>query len=97
VFDEDFPIFFNDVDLCRRLVDAGWEVWFTPEAQVIHHVGGSTRQVRRAMIAESHGSLLRYYEKHYRGKVGPVAYHGARALVRVGGALRGLAARLRGY
>ncbi|MBM3500566.1 MAG: glycosyltransferase family 2 protein, partial [Armatimonadetes bacterium] len=53
LFDEDFPIFFNDVDLCRRLLDAGWEVWFTPRAEVIHHVGASTRQVRRAMIAES--------------------------------------------
>ena len=97
LFDEAFPIFFNDVDLCRRMLDAGWEAWFTPQAEVIHHVGGSTRQVRRAMIAESHRSLLRYYEKHYRGRVSPAAYHGARALIRLGGALRGLAAGLRGY
>ena len=97
VFDDDFPIFFNDVDLCRRLVDAGHEVWFTPRAEVIHHVGASTRQVRRAMIAESHRSLLRYYEKHYRGRINPLAYHGARALIRLGGAARDLSARLRGY
>jgi GT2 family glycosyltransferase len=94
-FDEAFPIFFNDVDLCRRLWDAGWEVWFAPRAQVIHHVGASTRQVRREMIAESHRSLLHYYEKHYQGRVNPVAYGAARALIRLGGGVRSLSARLR--
>ncbi|MBM3474304.1 MAG: glycosyltransferase family 2 protein [Armatimonadetes bacterium] len=88
LFDEGFPMFFNDVDLCRRLWDARWEVWFTPGAQVIHHVGASTRQVRREMVAESNRSLLRYYEKHYRGRVNPVVYAAARALIRVGGRLR---------
>jgi GT2 family glycosyltransferase len=89
VFDGAFPIFFNDVDLCRRLWDAGWEVWFTPAASIIHHVGGSTRQVRPEMIAESHRSLLRYYEKHYRGRINPVAYCAVRALVRLGSLVRG--------
>jgi len=73
-FDESFPIFFNDVDLCRRLWDAGWEVWFTTEAEMIHEGGASTRQVRRRMIRESHRSMVNYYRKHYRGKVCPLAY-----------------------
>jgi len=94
-FDEGYPIFFNDVDLCRRLWDAGWEVWFTPDASMIHHGGAATGQVRPQMIAESHHSLLRYYEKHYRGRVNPVAYHAARALVRLSGPVRVLTARLR--
>jgi GT2 family glycosyltransferase len=88
--DESFPMFFNDVDLCRRLWDAGWQVWFVPEARMIHHVGGSTRQVRRQMIAESHRSLLRYYEKHYRGRLNPAAYHATRALIRLAGTARQL-------
>ena len=92
LFDEGFPIFFNDVDLCRRLWDEGWEVWFTPAASMIHHVGAGTSQVRPQMIAESHRSLLRYYQKHYRGRVNPMAYHGARALVRVSGPVRAWAA-----
>lgn len=94
LFDETFPIFFNDVDLCQRIWDAGWEIWFTPRAQVIHHGGASTKQVRRQMILESHRSLLRYYEKHYRGRVSPLAYHGARGLIRIGGLLRSLVASL---
>ena len=74
LMDESFPIFFNDVDLCRRLWDAGWEVWFTPETSMVHEGGASTRQVRRQMIRESHLSLLRYYRKLYRGRLCPVVY-----------------------
>ncbi|MGQ9732193.1 MAG: glycosyltransferase family 2 protein [Candidatus Zipacnadales bacterium] len=92
-FDVEFPLFFNDVDLCRRLWDAGWEVWFTPRARVVHHVGGSTRQIRPAMVRESHRSLLRYYEKHYRGRLHPGLYYVTYALIRAGGTLRGFAAQ----
>jgi GT2 family glycosyltransferase len=95
LFDEEFPVYFNDVDLCRRLWDAGWEVWFTPQASMIHYQGASTSQVRPEMIAESHRGMLRYYEKHYRGRINPLGYYGARALIRVGGPLRQMAARMR--
>ena len=84
LFDEQFPMFCNDVDLCRRLWEAGWQVWFAPEAKMTHHHGAGTRQVRRAMIAASHDSLLRYYEKHYRGRVSLPAYWGVRMLLQVG-------------
>jgi GT2 family glycosyltransferase len=96
LFDESFSIFCNDVDLCRRLWDEGWEVWFTPEAEMVHEGGASTRQVRREMIVESHRSMMRYYEKHYRGKVcGPV-YGLALAALRAGMYMRLLVHALRG-
>jgi N-acetylglucosaminyl-diphospho-decaprenol L-rhamnosyltransferase len=63
--DERFPIFFNDVDLLWRLNRIGWQIWYTPQAHVRHLGGGSTKQVRRAMIWESHISLERYYWKWY--------------------------------
>jgi hypothetical protein len=84
LFDEQFPMFFNDVDLCKRLWDAGWEVWFTPEAELTHLGGASTRQVRREMIVESHRSFVRYYQKHYRGRINTVAYWVAVGLLKVG-------------
>ncbi|MFO7947040.1 MAG: glycosyltransferase family 2 protein [Armatimonadota bacterium] len=84
LFDERFPIFFNDVDFCRRMWDAGWEIWFTPEAQMRHEGGASTRQVRRKMIIESHKSLLRYYHKHYQGEICPLCYAAAVSLIHVG-------------
>ncbi len=63
-FDEAFPIFFNEVDLLRRLADAGWPALYTPSAEIRHHGGESTRQVRPMAIWESHRSLLRYLRKH---------------------------------
>ena len=63
-FDEAFPIFFNEVDLLRRMSDAGWPAVYTPTASLLHHGGESTKQVRKAMIWESHRSLVRYLRKH---------------------------------
>lgn len=69
LFDEDFPIFFNDVDLCWRLQKSGWEIWYQPLSRVKHWGGAATGQVRAAMIRESHASLRRFYQKHYRGQI----------------------------
>jgi GT2 family glycosyltransferase len=88
LLDTQFPIFFGDVDLCLRLKEGGWEVWYTPDARMTHFGGASTRQVRRDMIIESHASFQRFYEKHYRGRFGPVSYWLALALLRVGRAVR---------
>lgn len=63
-FDESFPIFFNEVDLLYRLRQAGWRCLYDPAVRVRHLGGASTRQVRKAMIWESHRSLLRYLRKH---------------------------------
>jgi GT2 family glycosyltransferase len=66
-FDEGFPIFFNEVDLLKRMDEAGWPCCYTPDAQLYPHHGASTRQVRPNMIWESHLSLVRYFQKHLRG------------------------------
>ena len=80
LFDEAFPLYFNDVDLCYRLRQAGGRIVFEPEAKVTHHHGHSTRQVRAAAVVESHRSLQRFYRKHYRGRVGWLGYAAAVAL-----------------
>src|SRR5205823_14464832 len=38
LFDERFPLYFNDVDLCRRLHRSG-PIYFLPEARVLHERG----------------------------------------------------------
>jgi hypothetical protein len=82
LFDERFPMYFNDVDLCRRLWDAGWEVWFTPSVSFAHHHGASTRLAKRSMIAESGRSFLAYYEKHYAASTPRLTYALATGLLR---------------
>lgn len=67
-FDEQFyPVWFEDVDFCRRLLDAGGTIWFAPEVRVLHHGGHSVQKIdvgcRRKVW---YGSLLRYAAKHFR-------------------------------
>lgn len=83
LFDEAFPIFFNDVDLCWRLWQNNWEVWFRRDAEVRHWGGAATQQARPEMIEESHRSLRRYYRKWYRAGLSPVVYGATIALIEV--------------
>lgn len=43
--DERFFVWFEEVDYCRRAALAGWEVWYTPRAQVVHAGGVSFGQL----------------------------------------------------
>ncbi|GDY33551.1 glycosyltransferase [Gandjariella thermophila] len=43
IFDERFPLYFNDVWLARGLAEAGHELWVTPDAAATHTLGASTR------------------------------------------------------
>ncbi len=95
LFDPQFPIFFNDVDLCRRLHAAGWTVWYLAQARVRHWGGASTSQAGPAMIRESHRSLRRFYHKHYRAVLSPAVYGATVALVWLSGAWRERRARCR--
>jgi GT2 family glycosyltransferase len=88
VFDEGFPMFFNDVDLCLRLKQADWKIIFHPEAQVVHHHGASTAQRKQQMIAQSHDSLARFYSKHYLGRVSWAGYWSVLGLSKVARQIR---------
>jgi GT2 family glycosyltransferase len=65
-FDEGFfPIWFEDVDFCKRLKDRGYRILFTPEAIAIHQGGHSAGRLswkQRQLFW--YGSLLRYASKH---------------------------------
>lgn len=67
-FDEQFWLFFNDVDLSLRLSKAGYRTRFVADARVMHHVGASTSQFQ-AMHVEWQKNRLAYYRKHF-GKLG---------------------------
>ncbi len=69
LFDERFPIFYNDVDLCRRLRDSGHRLFLLPQAEVMHHGGaGGVGAMPDQGVADSVIGLIRYYRK-YEGPV----------------------------
>jgi N-acetylglucosaminyl-diphospho-decaprenol L-rhamnosyltransferase len=65
--DEQFFIYFEEVDLCKRIKEAGGEIWFWPGAHVQHLSGGSCEvdSVRARMIFVLRESRRKYFWKHY--------------------------------
>ena len=67
MLDERFFMYCEDVDLCRRATDAGDEVWYSPDAVVVHKIGASSDKNAEKMIWEFHRSWELYVRKHYPG------------------------------
>jgi N-acetylglucosaminyl-diphospho-decaprenol L-rhamnosyltransferase len=67
-FDEDFhPVWFEDVDFCRRAVDAGYRIEYVPEVKAAHSGGHSVQKLPPARMEEYwYASLLTYAAKHFR-------------------------------
>jgi len=63
-FDEEFRMYFEETDLCRRLRDGGHSVAFCPGARAVHRHGASTRQTSVRQV-EYYVSYVRYFRKHH--------------------------------
>jgi GT2 family glycosyltransferase len=95
--DERFAMFYNDVDLSKRMADAGWKTVYVADARVVHRHGASTKQVRAKMIRESHRSAFRYLRKHDRSGLFWLKAVVLLPLFEVTSLLRVIAYRLRGH
>jgi hypothetical protein len=60
--DDGFFMYCEDIDLCRRLRDAGHDVLFDPSAEIVH-VGGASAP-RASLLPVLAASRLRYAAKH---------------------------------
>jgi GT2 family glycosyltransferase len=88
-FDEKFhPLWFEDVDFCRRVAHRGYVLFFSPSV-VAKHAGGHsipqlTVEMRRFYW---YGSLLRFTGKHFR----PITFRAVCLAVVTGSIVRGFA------
>lgn len=64
-FDPGFFMYVEDVDLGRRLREAGWRLRYEPSADVVHAVGASTGRAPATMVRHHARSLDRYYGMTY--------------------------------
>lgn len=88
--DEDFFVYGDEVDLCKRLADSGFHTLFVPEARAYHREGLSHGASARRRIVEFHRGRDLYMHKHH----GAVAAGIVRLLVGVTYLERALAAVL---
>ena len=87
-FDEKFhPLWFEDVDFCRRAVDRGYRFFYEPRAVAKHtgghSIGSLSLEMRRFYW---YRSLLKYSAKHFR----PLAFRGVSLAVAFGSVVRGV-------
>lgn len=90
-FDSDFHMYSEEMDLYRRIRDAGWSVRYLPDATVVHHGGQSTGQRHLAQPRLLWVSRVLYYRKHRPARAARLLAD----LIRTAYRLRGLAWTLR--
>ena len=64
-FDPAFYMYFEEIDLCRRLWAKGWHIHFAPVGTVVHFGGASTDQHYAQMQAQLFESTQLFYARHY--------------------------------
>lgn len=72
-FDERFFLYYEEVDLCRRIRAAGHQIAYWPELEVIHYGGESSKTMAQLALSSSGKQLtlwrmrscLLYYRKHH--------------------------------
>jgi GT2 family glycosyltransferase len=72
-FDEDFFLYYEEVDLCYRFRKAGWTICYWPDVVVVHLGGESSKTVSSLKFSKSGAQLtlwrmrscLLYYRKHH--------------------------------
>jgi len=69
LLDERFFLYWEDVDLCKRMADKGWKVIYYPSATVEHTVGGSSQRNLVRSVFEFHKSAYLYFGKHLRSSL----------------------------
>ncbi len=74
--EQNFFMYSEETDWCRRIKQAGWRVVYHPASVIIHYEGQSSGQVSARRMLLFNTSKVRYFAKHH----GPVSA----ALVRAG-------------
>jgi hypothetical protein len=90
-FDEGYFMHAEDLDLCRRIRELGFEVWCDPGVRVVHVKGVSSRRRPLRVEIAKHRGLLRYFDKFDA----PHTAWPLRVLIRLGAWLRLLLAATR--
>lgn len=62
--DESMFMFYEDLDLCARVREAGHEVWFVATPPITHLGGASRRRVEAKSLVDSYHSADRFFGRH---------------------------------
>lgn len=77
--DEQFFMYWEDADLCRRAWMKGWKVVYFPRSTLVHYAGISSRQRKMRSVFELHKSSYLFYSKYctsFRNFFKPLVFAG---------------------
>jgi GT2 family glycosyltransferase len=63
--DDQYFMYFEELDWCRRCRDTGWEIHYLPLAQVVHHHKGAVKQVATTARMRFYRSKILYFRKYF--------------------------------
>jgi GT2 family glycosyltransferase len=64
-FDPAYFMYGEDIDLCFRLKQGGWKIFYVPSAEALHIKGASSRQEETKMLYQFHSAMWTFHHKHY--------------------------------
>lgn len=71
LLDENFYMYWEDTDWCKRMHETGWKIYFLSEAEIIHFTGAGGTRIKgniyhnNRMIYHKHKSAYYYFKKHH--------------------------------
>ena len=65
LFDESFFMYGEDLDLCFRIRQHGWQIWYYPDVTVLHYKGASSKQNSSKANYEFYRAMLLFHQKHF--------------------------------
>jgi GT2 family glycosyltransferase len=68
LFDDQFFLYGEDLDLCRRIGQAGWRIRYDPRVSITHTKGASAIKNPQVAIREFHRSWRILFAKHWEPK-----------------------------
>jgi len=80
------PAYSEETDLCYRLKQAGWQVYYVPDATIVHLGGQTTKSMYEWHFLQLHRSKFLFFKKH-RGRLYAHTYRlvrSAMCLIRIG-------------
>jgi N-acetylglucosaminyl-diphospho-decaprenol L-rhamnosyltransferase len=63
--DEGYFMYAEEVDWCYAMKQRGWQVWYQPDARIIHYGGASSCHRRTQREADLYRGRVRFFRKHY--------------------------------
>lgn len=64
-FDESIFVYMDDVDLCQRARDAGWNTWYAADTTAVHFMGASSKPTTGRASPEAIRALHRWFERRH--------------------------------